>query len=345
MPTMVNPMDDIARQARQGSVAAIIQVLNEKLTDSGVRTRAILVEGVLQLLCEAPQLEQLEKPILVNQIRQILELLQPRGIRRVKINSRIVREQQLLWLEEINRDPENQLLWSEEIRLSRPSPFQRLSQDWKTQKSLAPFFPKVASSVTLREKRQFWRGIFGGAVLCLLLLVIAGLLHDRLGLSLFNRLQTSAVDETDAAEREFSTASSAADVPANPPASSSANALSDESIDVPIENQAESQTQSQLENGASDPVPIAVQEDPFVQAVRLAEKAAADGQVAQSSADWLELATRWQRASDLMSEVAPADGRYQTAQDRMQVYRQNSEAALQQAQRRQEQTGQPASNL
>jgi len=108
---MVAPVDNIAIQARQGSVAAIIQVLNEKLAEIGVRTRAVFTDGVLQLLCEAPKVDQLEQSTLVERIRQILEGISPRYIRRVNINTRIVREQQLLWLEEISRDPENQLLW------------------------------------------------------------------------------------------------------------------------------------------------------------------------------------------------------------------------------------------
>jgi hypothetical protein len=310
MPIMVDPMDDIARQARQGSVAAIIQVLNEKLADSGVRTRAILAEGILQLLCEAPRLDQLEKPILVNQIRQILESLQPRGIRRVRINSRIVREQQLLWLEEINRDPENQVLWSEEIRLSKLNPLQRLSQDWKTQKTeSSKALPKSANSLTQREKRQFFRGILGGAALCLLLLVSVGLLYTRFGAELLNQFQLSAVPEPEASE-EATSAVNASLAPEN------------------------SSTSSPSATPTSSPTAVAWPEDPFAEAVRLAEQAAKEGQAAESPADWLELATRWQRASDLMAQVTPEDGRYQTAQNRMQVYRQNSEAALQQAQSR-----------
>src|SRR3712207_5753258 len=123
---MHDPMDDIARQARQGSVAAIIQTLNERLADAGVRTRAVFADGVLQLLCEAALPEQLEQSVTVAQIKQILEEISPNNIRRVKINSRIVREQQLLWLEEIMRDPDNQLLWSEEIVLAKPNFFKQL---------------------------------------------------------------------------------------------------------------------------------------------------------------------------------------------------------------------------
>ncbi|MEB3214099.1 MAG: hypothetical protein VKL39_22315, partial [Leptolyngbyaceae bacterium] len=117
-------IDDITQQARQGSVAAIIQVLNNRLSDYGVRTRAVLAQGMLQLLCEAETTECLERDTLVHQIRQILSSLRPRHIRRVKINSRLVKEQQLLWLDEIQRDPENELLWTEEISLPRPNPIQ-----------------------------------------------------------------------------------------------------------------------------------------------------------------------------------------------------------------------------
>jgi hypothetical protein len=53
LKNMRDPMDDIAQQARQGSVAAIIQTLNEQLVDVGIRTRAVLADGILQLLCEA----------------------------------------------------------------------------------------------------------------------------------------------------------------------------------------------------------------------------------------------------------------------------------------------------
>jgi hypothetical protein len=132
---MVNRTNDIGWQARQGSVAAIIQVLNEKLANSGVRTRAIYHDGVLQILCEASTLDKLEQSNLVKQIQQILESIKPRNIRRVNVNSRIVREEQLLWLEEIIRDPETQLLWSEEIILEQPNVFQQLIKNYQHQKS------------------------------------------------------------------------------------------------------------------------------------------------------------------------------------------------------------------
>ena len=115
-----NPATETFGQARQGSVAAIIQVLNEQLSTLGIRTRAVVADGMLQLLCEAASPEQLTKDTVVERVRTELETISPQRIKKVKINSRIVREDQLLWLEEINRDPENALLWSEVITLKRP---------------------------------------------------------------------------------------------------------------------------------------------------------------------------------------------------------------------------------
>ncbi|HEY9625161.1 MAG TPA: hypothetical protein V6C78_32860 [Crinalium sp.] len=290
---MVDPIDDIARQARQGSVSAIIQILNEKLADSGVRTRAVFAGGVLQLLCEAAKPEQLEQPTLVDRVRHILESLQPRHIRRVNINSRIVREQQLLWLDEINRDPEHQLLWSEEIKLHQANPLKRWVEDLFAGPPV-PAKPLPKSARSDRAQRQFWRGIIGGISLSLLLLFIGWIVSERL---------------------DVQVASS------------------------PDPGPSESPTPSPQASPVVAPVPPT--DDPFVQAVRLAERAVRDGQQAKTAADWLDLATRWQRASDLMAEVPPADDRFRTAQDRIRAYSENSKAALAKAeQERQKESGQ-----
>lgn len=281
---MVDPIDDIARQARQGSVSAIIQTLNDKLADSGVRTRAMFDQGVLQLLCEAPTPEQLEQPVLVPQVKQILEALQPRNVRRVNINSRIVREQQLLWLEEIKRDPTNQLLWSEEITLDRSTFFQRLLQDRQDNRSefSRTNLPK-ASPRLLREKKVFWRGLLGGASLSVFLLLLGWALYSWLNPRLSQGQSNQAAAPT-------ANSSPAPAAPAQPTV------------------------------------------DPFAEAVRLAEQTVSAGQAAQTSAEWLEVASRWQRASDLMAQIDAQDARYAVAQDRVQLYRKNSEAALEQAQ-------------
>lgn len=264
-------MDNIDRQARQGSVAAIIQILNERFADSQIRIRAVLDQGILQLLCEAPTPEQIPQAEIVNRVKTTLEEINPRGIGKVKVNGRVVQEEQLLWLDAIKRDPKNQLLWSELISIKTTNPIARLWQDWQTPRQRNPF-----AEVQQPRNRQviqgaFWRGLLGGASLCLFLLVMGWAFKDWLGIELSQRVQP--------------------------------------------------------DTGVATPQPPPDQ-DPFVQAVRLAQSAADDGQTANTTAQWLELAARWQRAADLMAEVPPSDDRYGTAQQRVDAYRKNSALAL-----------------
>jgi hypothetical protein len=116
-----SPINDSFKQARQGSISAIIQVLNEKLAGRGIRTRAMVDNHILQLLCEADSADDLDRSVLVRAVRSVLEEVSPRNVRRVKINARIIQEQQLLWLDELKNDPDKQPLWSEEITLVRPN--------------------------------------------------------------------------------------------------------------------------------------------------------------------------------------------------------------------------------
>lgn len=172
--TTIASFDDITKQARQGSVAAIIQVLNEKLADSGVRTRAVLAEGVLQILCEARSEDSLDRSIVVDRIREILEGLSPKNIRHVNINSRLVQEQQLLWLEEITRDPQNQLLWSEKIILSKPNTIQRFIEEIRSdrtepRKLLMSLKTSSAAAAQKRQQRELVNNIIMVVIGCAVL--------------------------------------------------------------------------------------------------------------------------------------------------------------------------------
>ncbi len=294
---MVNSSEGIAQQARQGSVAAIIQILNERLAVFGVRTRAIFADGVLQLLCEAATVDQLAQTTLVNQIREILEAIAPRNIRRVNINSRLAREQQLLWLEEISRDPENQLLWSEEITLRKPNPIVLWLEDLKTPKASASPLPSAQPIPPHyhRNHYPFRRGLLGG-----------------IGITLLLGLGGWAIWQWGPQSRPATRSSTPASAP------TVTTAVTDQPL-AP----------------APHPAPaIVTPADPFADAVRIAERATAEGKTAQLPAQWLELAARWQQASDLMATVPTQDPRYAVAQDRTQRYRQNSELALQEAQKR-----------
>ncbi|MGP1383849.1 MAG: hypothetical protein ACTS2F_09840 [Thainema sp.] len=274
-------VDDMYHQARQGSVAAIIQILNEKLSESGVRTRAVLADGVLQLLCEAATPEQLDPSKLVNRIQQILEGIGPRNIRQVVINSRIVREQQLLWLEEIRRDPEGQLLWSQPITLRRPGLMRRIREDRQFQQHVRSRF-QAPPSGNQSKKKLLIRGLVGGVSVIVLLGLVGWAMRDWLGFG-------------------------------GDPA-----------------------PQPVVESTEGDGAPtVSTTEDPFALAVELAIQAAAEGSAAQTRSDWLDLATRWQRASDLMAQVPASHQRYDEAQQKVAEYAANSTLALQRAEQAQ----------
>ena len=297
---MVDRINDIVWQAHQGSVAAIIQLLNEKLAKSGVRTRAIFSDGVLQLLCEAARVEQLEQSPLVEQIQQILDSIAPRHIRLVNINSRIVREQQLLWLKEIDSDRENQLLWSQQITLIQPNILKQLIKDFtEAQAELGkPNFPKAPVSRPLvlinKEKHENKpkKKILVAAGLCSLLL-LGWVFYAQLGNKLKNLMQLET-----------------------------SKSLTTENIN---DNKAQTPS-SALNNSLSE-----ASDDPFAISVRIANQASASGKIATTSTQWLEIAAKWQRASDLMGTVPQNHSRYQEAKIRTQLYKKYSEAAQKEA--------------
>lgn len=292
---MQDSRDDIASQARQGSVAAIIEILNKQLADARIRTRAIFADGILQLLCEGALAEQLDRPIVVKQIRQILEGIAPRNISRVRINSRIVQEQQLLWLEEINRNPQH-LLWSEEIKLTKPNILKQLTEGFKSQpkERAQKFNLPTVSPRQLQENSRFRRGIISGVSLSVLLLMVGWFLYDYFGLKQNAPFKTQALNST-AGFSPIPTKSPVSPTPVSSPSTPSA--------------------------------------DPFGDAVRLAIQANSEGKDAKTAAQWLDLAAKWQKASDLMSEVKPDHPRYQVALDRVILYRNNSKLAQDEGQK------------
>jgi hypothetical protein len=295
MSMTVNPLNDIYKQAHQGSVAAIIQVLNDKLSDSGVRTRAIFANGILQLLCEAPTEEQLEQTMLTDRVRKILESIAPRHIRRVNVNSRIVREQQLLWLEEINRDPDGQLLWSKEISLARQSFLKRFREDLKERSASSYDLSNLSKTISpqiVREKNQFTKGIVGGLALSVGMLAIGWGVYTW--------------------QKDRSTANSKATAPSN--------------LVAPV---TKTVVPSSLQTATPVQAALKPDQDSFATAVRLAEKAAETGRNAQTPDQWKELANTWGKASDLMGSVPAGDKRYAIAQDRTTLYRKYQESALQ----------------
>ncbi|MEO1429394.1 MAG: hypothetical protein AAFV71_10085 [Cyanobacteria bacterium J06633_8] len=312
---MVNQINDIASQATQGSIAAIIQVLNEKLANSGVRTRAVFDSGVLQLLCEARTEENLVKSTLVQQIKQILESIAPRNVHRVNINSRIVREQQLLWLEEINRDAENQLLWSEEITLKKPNILRQLVRDLKDSKkdSQKPQIRQSQSSRHLivsnktKQKKSFLRGVINIIALCLLLLSAGWIAYYFLGSKINNSIETVASKQ-------------------RLPDASKTKSL--KSSDIKKNQLSTHVVTSSLKDKNT---PFQIEDDIFYIAVRVANQAVEEGKTTNTSAKWLEVAAKWQYASDLMAEVPSSHSRFKEAQSRIKLYKEYSDLALEKA--------------
>ncbi len=294
---MVDRINDIAWQAHQGSVAAIIQLLNENLAHLGVRTRAVFSNGVLQLLCEAQTVEQLEQSTLIKQIQQILESIAPRNINRISINSRIVREQQLLWLEEISRDAENQLLWSEEIELDKPNIIRKIVQDFQERQyedSQAYQHLVIANNNQTKRISRGWIKTF--LSICLFMFLGGWAAYYMLENNLKNPISGEA-------SKYFTTTIQSLEKNINRTRRkdySSHNSLNSE-------------------------------EDPFVVAVRIANITSDKGKTATTATQWLELAASWQRASYLMSLVSPNHNRYQEAQIRIKLYKKYSEAAQKEA--------------
>ena len=294
---MIDKINDIAWQAHQGSVAAIIQVLNENLVTDSVRTRAVFVDDVLQILCEAATAEQLEQSILVAKIQHILESIAPRNIHRVNINTRIVREEQLLWLEEINRDRQNQLLWSQEITLSKPGLVQQIVQDLKDiyHELEKPLAPQSQYLLNLKEKQLIStkRLMIASLILCTII-AINGLGHTRVFKIIKNLIPSQLLLITKENEDPSKVTS---------PSTQNNNSQSTENIS----------------------------NHNFAEAVRIANQAANGGRTAITRTQWLELAAKWQRASDLMSKVSSTHPRYQEAQIRTKLYQEYSKTAQKEA--------------
>jgi hypothetical protein len=289
---VANSANDSLRQAYQGSVSAIIQILNDRLAGTGIRTRAIFEGRVLQLLCEATKPEQLMQDTIVPQIKATLEDISPRNIRRVNINARIIQEQQLLWLDEIKKGGgDNPVLWSQELVLSRPNLmnhfFAGLKKDGPEMPAYAQDTPsgRKARSATSVSPKVVAGGVGGVCVLALA------------GFGGWKLLQPAPV----------------ADITAQLPPKS--QTLKPNPTKAPVAG-----------------APTSPAADDFGAAVRLANSANEQTKAAKTPAEWRTIGQTWGQASDLMSKVQPNSANYTIAQDRTVKYRSNQAIALKKAQ-------------
>lgn len=190
------------KQAHRGRIANIIEILNEQMADLGVTNRAIFINDVLQLLCEARNAESLEQSIIVSKIRGILESIAPRNIRRVRINGRILQENQLLWLEDITQDPENQLLWSEEIILKKPNIFHKISGSNQSDLPLKSLSQQPKSG-------QLQQNLIWVIAVTVVLILMGFLLYNALQFQLLESLQSQPETEIESSPKPPETLSSA----------------------------------------------------------------------------------------------------------------------------------------
>jgi hypothetical protein len=285
---MSQSKDEIKYQARQGSISAIISILNDELKDDGITSKAVLDQGKLQLLCEGDTQEKLDQSQVVEKVKNILNQIPITKFRKVIVNSRITKKDQSLWLEEIREDKKNNLLWYEEITIKKLNIFQQIYVKYQYTQKPQVRKKEILNSVARQKiksqqksnKNITWELTFG---ISFGILIIIG------GWWFANRSaqtsQTSPINETTETKPNNET-------------------------ETPVTSSEETET------------------DPFYEAVTLANSAYGEGINATTQNQWLEIAQKWQKASELMAKVKPDHPRFEEAQTRIDSYQKNSEVAL-----------------
>ncbi|NES78884.1 MULTISPECIES: hypothetical protein [unclassified Okeania] len=85
------------------------------------------------------------------------------------------------------------------------------------------------------------------------------------------------------------------------------------------------------ENTAKNIETTEVISDPFIEGINLATKAAELAQIANTQTQWNEVAITWHQALVLMKEVPEYHTKYEVAQNRIDLYRNNREIAKKKA--------------
>lgn len=269
-----------------------MEVLNEQLQDTGVSTRVALgANGILEILCEAGHPENLDKRVIVSRIQRSLDQLSPRPFRQVHIQSCLTNDVQSLWVSTLSFEARRKLLWSEKIQIRHLSWVKRMLRSWEI---------KLPKSKPQKRSTKF-------------------------------KLAAPPVAATSAAERKMPSLSFSpqSKLVLGAIAAGFCGWLSHDWWQLKTQvspNISGSATVTQTSTSGSSGSDLSF--EPFNQAVRLAIQAANGGQSATTYGEWLDLANRWQQASELMKLVAPNHPRYAEAQERVLSYRQNSELAL-----------------
>lgn len=87
--------------------------------------------------------------------------------------------------------------------------------------------------------------------------------------------------------------------------------------------------------GESQAIKLAqASENACAQGLELAQKANQAGKSATTAGQWTQISQQWQQAADLMAQVPPEDDCYAKAQERIDFYRNNSQIALEEAEKK-----------
>lgn len=287
-------MDNIIQLAHQGSIKAIMQILNKQLRDAGVNTKIASGEqGVLEILCEAGHPENLDKRRIVDCIQKSLDQIAPRTFQKVHIQSRLTNDTQLLWASTLSQGERRKLIWSENIRINHVSLLQKALKGL----GIRPLAKQATGNAGNQGQSSGSAGKVNRARLKSDL--DRWLKDDRRIWLIMGAIAAASVGW---AARDW--------------------ALLKEQVQLQA-----TMTLPQDFSGDMDTGDVS-DFDAFNQAVRLATQAADGGKTATTYGAWLDLANRWQQASDLMKRIPRDHPRYTEAQERVLSYRQNSEVAL-----------------
>jgi capsular exopolysaccharide synthesis family protein len=195
----------------------------------------------------------------------------------------------------------------------------------------------VAPSSPFAQLTVLQKSLIGAAIV---------LIFGGLGWTLFNRTTPQlssppdtvsdnpqpSVTTTPEASPESSDEAPEPDEPTPEPEATSSSGDNTDTPPAPSGNgQTESDTTGESPSEAASTSPELAPEvqDPFAEAVRLAEDAAMSGETANTPEQWSQIAEQWQRASALMAIVPQSDERFAIARDRTVLYRTNGEFARQ----------------
>ena len=267
-----------------------MQILNKQLRDAGVNTKIASGEqGVLEILCEAGHPENLDKQRIVDCIQRSLDRIAPRRFQKVHIQSRLTNDTQLLWASTLSQGERRKLIWSENIRINHVSLFQKALKGLGLQSLVKQAAGNVGNQANSAGSKVSRARLKSD--------FDRWLGNDRRVWLIMGAIAAVSVGW---AARDW--------------------ALLKEQVQLQSTTNPAEDFPSTTGNGADF--------DAFNQAVRLATQAADGGKTATTYAEWLDLANRWQQASDLMKQIPRDHPRYTEAQERVLSYRQNSEVAL-----------------